>query len=102
MRENGRAPGAILSPAAWEVDVLKPGYYNVDLSYSGQGRIVWGVDIDGGDHIQNQQNASHNYQTFPLGWIRFPKSGKYTVSVSCLEGDLAEGSLKAIHFTPVL
>ncbi len=88
--------------AAWEVDVLKPGYYNVDLSYSGQGRIVWGVDIDGGDHIQNQQNASHNYQTFPVGWIRFPQSGRFTVSVSCLEGDLAEASLKAIHLTPVL
>lgn len=88
--------------ATWEVDVLKPGHYNVDLSYAGQGRIVWGVDIDGGDHIQNQQNASHNYQTFPIGWINFPKSGRYTVSVSCLEGDLAEASLKAIHFTPVL
>ena len=87
--------------ASWEVDVLQPGYYNVDLTYSGQDRIVWGVDIAGGEHIQNQQNSSHNYQKFPIGWIHFPKTGKYIVSVSCLEGNLAEASLKAIHFTLV-
>ncbi|MCF7972228.1 MAG: alpha-L-fucosidase [Phycisphaerae bacterium] len=88
--------------ASWEVDVLEPGYYSVDLTYAGEGRIVWGIDIEGGEHIQNQQNSSHNYQRFPIGWINFPKAGKYTVSVSCLEGDLTEASLKAIHFTPVL
>jgi len=88
--------------ASWEVDVLQPGYYNVDLTYSGQGRIVWGVDVEGGQHIQNQQNSSHNYQSFPIGWIEFPGPGRYTVSVSCLEGDLTEASLQAIHFTPVL
>jgi len=87
--------------ASWDVDVLQAGYYNVDLTYNGTGRIVWGVDIAGGAHIQNQQNSSHNYQRFPIGWIEFPKPGKYTVSVSCLEGDLAEASLKAIHFTCV-
>ena len=82
--------------------MLQPGYYNVDLTYSGNGRIVWGVDVEGGQHIQNQQNSSHNYQRFPIGWTNFPKSGIYRVSVSCLEGDLAEASLKAIHLTPVL
>ncbi len=85
--------------ATWEVDVLKAGYYNVDLTYNGEGRIVWGVDIEGGQHIQNQQNSSHNYQKFPIGWIDFPKPGRYTVSVSCIEGNLAQASLKAIHFT---
>jgi alpha-L-fucosidase len=85
--------------ASWEVDVLKPGYYNVDLTYSGEGRIVWGIDEAGGQHIQNQQNSSHNYQKFPIGWINFPEAGRHTVSVSCLEGDLAQASLKAIHFT---
>ena len=88
--------------ASWEVVVLQPGYYNVDLTYSGTGRIVWGVDVEGGQHIQNQQNSSHNCQTFPIGWINFPEPGKYAVSVSCLEGDLAEASLRAIHFAPVL
>jgi len=87
--------------ASWEVDVLKPGHYNVDLTYNGTGRTVWGIDIEGGEHIQNQQNSSHNYQRFPIGWINFPKTGRYRVSASCLEGELSEASLKAIHFTLV-
>jgi len=87
--------------ASWDVEVLEPGYYNVDLTYSGEGRIVWGVDIEGGADIQNQQNSSHNYQRVPIGWIHFPKAGRYTVGVSCLEGDRAEASLKAIHFVLV-
>lgn len=84
--------------ASWHVDVVKPGYYNVSLTYSGTGRLVWGVDTSQGQHIQNQQNSSHNYQEFPIGWINFPKAGRYSVSVSCIEGNLKEASLKAIHF----
>jgi alpha-L-fucosidase len=87
--------------AVWEVEVLEPGDYNIELTYAGQGRLVWGVDVVGGQHIQNQQNSSHNYQKFPIGWINFPKAGKYNVSVSCLEGSLSEASLKAIRLVPV-
>ena len=75
--------------------------YNVSLTESGEGRVVWGVDVDGGEHIQNQQNSCHNYQVFPIGWINFPKPGKYRVSASCLEGNLAKASLKSIHFLPI-
>ena len=89
-KEGGRA--------SWEVDVLEPGDYNVDLTYAGQGRLVWGVSIEGGKQIQNQQNSSHNYQSFPIGWLNFPKPGRYTISVSCLDGDVESASLKAIQF----
>ncbi|MBT8036215.1 MAG: alpha-L-fucosidase [Verrucomicrobiae bacterium] len=89
------------SKATWEVDVIIPGDYNVSLTYSGEGRLVWGVDIKGGEHIQNQQNSSHNYQTFPIGWLNFPKPGRYHVSVSCLKGNTEAASLKAIQFTPI-
>lgn len=88
--------------ATWEVDVLKPGDYIVELTYAGEGRLVWGVDIEGGEHIQNQQNSSHNYQRFPMGWINFPKPGRYQVSVSCLEGNIGTASLKSIHFAAVV
>jgi alpha-L-fucosidase len=88
--------------AVWEVKVLVPGDYNVDLTYAGEGRMVWGVDVKGGEHIQNQQNSSHNYQTFPIGWIRFPEPGRYRVSVSCLEGEREKASLQAVHFTPIV
>lgn len=87
--------------AIWELDVLVPGVYKIDLTYAGEGRIVWGVDVDGGEHIQNQQNSSHNYQKFPIGWINFPEPGRYRVSVSCLEGNLEKAALRSIHLAPV-
>ncbi len=87
--------------ASWEIDVLQPGDYNVDLTYAGEGRLVWGVAIEGGEQIQNQQNSSHNYQSFPIGWLNFPKAGRYKVSVTCIDGDIESASLKAIHFSPI-
>ena len=86
--------------AIWEVDILKPGDYNVELTYAGAGRVVWEVGIEDGESIENQQNSSHNYQTFPIGWVNFPKTGRYRVSVSPKEGDLEKASLKSIHFKP--
>ena len=87
--------------SAWTVNVLEPGEYAVDLTYTGEGRLVWAVDIEGGSHIQNQQNSSHNYQRFPIGWLSFQQPGRYTIRVSCIEGDLAQASLKSIHFRRV-
>lgn len=87
--------------AVWEVDVLLPGDYNVTLNYSGEGRLVWGVGVVGGEHIQNQQNASHNYQEFPIGWLHFPKAGRYRIAVSCLEGETKSARLKSIQLKPV-
>ena len=86
--------------ATWALEVLKAGDYAVELTYAGKGRTVWGVDIEGGEHIRNQQNSSCNYQKFPIGVIHFPKPGRYEVSASCLDGDLKMASLKAIHFEP--
>jgi len=71
------------------------------LKYRGEGRVVWGVSVEGGEKIQNQQNSSHNYQSFPIGWINFPKPGTYTVNVTCVEGDFEAASLTSIKFTPV-
>ncbi|TWU34592.1 Alpha-L-fucosidase [Novipirellula aureliae] len=89
------------SKATWEVDVIAPGDYLVELTYAGQDRLVWSVSIEDGQSIQNQQNASHNYQSFPIGWLRFPHAGRYRVSASCVEGNTRSASLKSIHFKPV-
>lgn len=86
--------------AVWEVDVLAPGDYRVGLKYTGTGRLAWQVGIEGGEQIQNQQNASHNYQEFPIGWLNFPAAGRYRVFVSCLEGNAAAAELESIRFTP--
>ncbi|MEI6892086.1 MAG: alpha-L-fucosidase [Pontiella sp.] len=87
--------------AIFEVNVIKPGDYNVSLTYTGEGRLVWGVDVEGGEHIQNEQNSSHNYQKFPMGWINFPEPGKYRVLVSLIDGDSKTSCLKGIHFESV-
>lgn len=87
--------------AAFEVHVLKAGDYCVNLTYAGEGRVVWGVSVEGGERIQNQQNSSHNYQEFPIGWINFPKPGKYSISITCLDGDFEAASLQAIRISPV-
>ncbi len=87
--------------ASWEVDVLVPGDYYTALTYAGKGRLVWSVEVEGGEKIRNQQNSSHNYQTFPIGLINFPNPGRYTVSVRCIDGDIPSASLKAIRFEPM-
>ncbi|VGO19739.1 alpha-L-fucosidase [Pontiella sulfatireligans] len=87
--------------AVWEIDVTVSGDYCASLTYAGEGRLVWGVDVVGGEHIQNQQNASHNYQEFPIGWLNFPTRGKYKIAVSCLEGNIETAKLKAIRLTPL-
>ena len=87
--------------ASWEVDVLVPGYYQVGLNYAGEGRLVWRVGIRGGESIQNQQDASHVYQEYPIGWIKFDKPGRYQIDVSCIDGNRETASLKAIHLSRV-
>ena len=101
-KRTGRANRfGYFSLAGDPISLATPGEYRVDLTYAGEGRLVWRVSVNGGDSIQNQQNASHNYQRFPIGWLRFPKPGRYQVNVSCTEGDTQTASLKAIRFTPI-
>ena len=92
-KENGAA--------TWEFEILTPGKYQVDLTYAGEERLVWGVEVEGGEMIQNQQNSSHNYQSFPIGWLEFSKPGRYKINVSCLEGNTTTASLKSISFLRV-
>ena len=87
--------------ATWELDVLQPGDYQVELTYAGENPLVWSVSVEGGETIQNQQSASDIYQSLPIGWLNFPKPGKYKVSVACLDGNLETASLKSLRLTPV-
>lgn len=85
----------------WEIEVYQPGDYNVSLTYTGDGRMAWAVNVVGGEHLQNQQSSSNIYQEYPMGWINFPEPGTYQVVVRRLEGKREEAHLKAIHFTPI-
>ena len=89
------------SKAIWEVNVLEPGNYEVELNYSGTGRLVWLVESDEGEKIQNQQNSSHIFSTYPMGWMNFHTPGIHKISVSLVEGDPIKSELAAIKFTPI-
>ena len=85
----------------WEIEVKDPGIYHVDLKVKGNGRQVWEISTDEGLRIQNQQGSSSIYGFKPVGWIRFDKPGKHTVSVRLLEGNRQDVSLSAVKIKPV-
>ena len=86
----------------WEVDVFEPGEYCVELTYAGKERMEWRVETAADDAVQNNQNASHLYTRFPIGWIPFRRPGKHAVTVRLLCGDRKSASLASIHLTPAL
>ena len=89
------------SKATWEINVIEPGAYEVELTYAGSGRLVWSVESDEGEKVQNQQNSSHIFNSYPIGWMNFETPGLHTVSVSLVEGDPSLSELAAIKFTPI-
>ena len=87
--------------AVWTVNVLEPGFYYLDLNYSGQGRLVWRISTEEGSVVQNQQNSSALYSEYPMGLIEFKTPGKHSVEVTLVEGDAKKSSLQWVSFTPV-
>ncbi|GGZ37557.1 hypothetical protein GCM10007049_33470 [Echinicola pacifica] len=85
---------------SWEVDLMKPGYYQVDLNYAGTGRLVWRIENEEGDLVQNQQNSSEVYAYFEMGLLKFDQAGKHTLTVSLIDGDRESASLKEMRLTP--
>lgn len=89
------------SKLTYAIDIVKPGYYQVDLNYTGQGRVVWKIENSAGEIVQNQQAAASVYNWYPWGWMKFKAAGRYNVTVSFLEGDGDKVSLSALRFKPV-
>ncbi|MCP4312461.1 MAG: alpha-L-fucosidase [Bacteroidetes bacterium] len=87
--------------ATWEVNVIEPGDYLVELTYAGSGRLVWSIESDEGDKVQNQQNSSHIFTSYPMGWMNFKTAGLHKISVSLVNGDPVLSELAAIRFTPI-
>ncbi|WP_408987876.1 alpha-L-fucosidase [Sphingobacterium spiritivorum] len=88
------------SKVIWKVNVIKPGYYQVYLNYTGEGRYVWKTE-NTEQIVQNQQNSSNVYQWYPFGWIHFSKPGDYEITVSLIEGNAGKASLTGIKLEPV-
>ncbi|WP_066217746.1 alpha-L-fucosidase [Formosa haliotis] len=87
--------------AKFEVNVLEPGYYYLDLEYTGEGRLVWKTTTDEGIMVQNEQAATGKYQAYPMGILEFKTAGQHTISVSLVSKDQEESSLKSIIIKPI-
>lgn len=88
--------------ASWKVKVGEPGYYQTYLKYAGEGRLVWKIQTDKGELVQNQQSSSAVYSYYPMGWLHFDKPGEYIISVSPEEGDTGKASLIALMLERVI
>jgi alpha-L-fucosidase len=86
--------------AVWTVDVCEAGDYRLDLTYKGEGRLAWRIETDDGVKLQNQQNSSPVYHSYPFGLLSFNKPGKHTIAVSLVEGDREKASLEAVRLSP--
>ncbi|MCC5928653.1 MAG: alpha-L-fucosidase [Cyclobacteriaceae bacterium] len=87
--------------AAWTLDVLEPGYYNLELRYKGSGKLVWNITTDEGGTVQNQQASTEKYHQYAMGILEFKKPGKHVINVSLVEGDPEASSLEAIILYPI-
>lgn len=72
----------------------------MELKVRGNGRVVWKVETDEGQMAQNQQSASSIFCKRPIGWIRFDKPGRHTITVSMPEGG-EQADMSAISMTPI-
>ncbi|MBM1105014.1 alpha-L-fucosidase [Aurantibacter crassamenti] len=88
------------SSVSWEVVVMEPGYYQTELNYTGEGRLVWNITSDENVVVQNQQNSSGVYQYFEMGLLKFNKPGKHSITISLVDGNTKSASLKELRLTP--
>lgn len=77
----------------WEFNIKEAGMYQVDLTYSGDSRMVWKISSDEDRFIQNQQGASHIYNTKQIGWMQFDKPGRHSLTATLVEGNRESASL---------
>lgn len=85
----------------WTVNVQKPGYYYIDLSYRGKNRLVWKTVTDEGVMVQNQQAATEKYVFYNMGILEFKTAGNHTITTLLVEGDRKTSSLKALKLIPI-
>ena len=89
------------SSVSWTLDVFQPGFYYINLTYKGKGKLVWKISSDEGTVVQNQQAATEKYQDYPMGILEFKKAGKRTIEVSLIDGDPETSSLESVHIYPI-
>ena len=85
---------------SWTVDVKTPGVYQTEVKAKGNSRVVWQIETDEGEIAKNQQATSSIFGFKPVGWIKFNRPGKHTISITMPEkADSIE--LAAIRIIPI-
>ncbi|MBQ6308842.1 MAG: hypothetical protein IJK82_03425, partial [Prevotella sp.] len=78
-----------------------PGLYQLALTLKGNNtKVVCKIESDEGHFVQNQQRAVEIPLSRPMGWMRFDRAGRHTISVS-LPDKKADVSLCSISIIPV-
>ncbi len=86
---------------SWTVDIKSPGLYQLALTLKGNNtKVVCKIESDEGHFVQNQQRAVEIPLSRPMGWMRFDRAGRHTISVS-LPDKKADVSLCSISIIPV-
>ncbi|MRI01302.1 alpha-L-fucosidase [Kriegella sp. EG-1] len=88
------------SEVIWDIVIKDSGNYQIDLNYTGEGRLVWNIKSDEGEIVQNQQNSSSVYQYYEMGLIKFKEPGSHSLTVKLVGGKNKNASLKEIRLTP--
>ena len=63
--------------------------------------MVWKTTTDEGGLVQNQQAATDKYAFNRMGIIEFKSRGEHTLTVSLIEGNRENSSLKSIKLYKV-
>lgn len=84
----------------WTVRIKEPGIYNISLKARGTSRVVWKIESDEGQVVQNEQGTASLFSERPMGWMKFERGGIHTITVSMPEGG-APSDLAAISMTPI-
>ncbi|MEO9894156.1 alpha-L-fucosidase [Aurantibacter sp.] len=88
------------SEVTWDIEIKDSGSYQIDLNYTGEGRLVWNIKSDEGEVVQNEQNSSSVYQYYEMGLLKFKKSGNHSLTITLVNGNSKSASLKELRLTP--
>lgn len=85
----------------WNVEVARPGRYQLIIRHRGAGKAVWEIKTDEGDTLLNQIGAGSRYHEEVLGQLQFFKPGKHAISLALREGERDAMKLELVKLTPV-
>ncbi len=84
----------------WTFDIKKPTVFHIDMKVRGNGPSVWKFENDEGHFVQNRQRSSDLFCDRPIGWLKFEKPGRHTVTLTMPEGG-QPADVTSISLTPI-